>query len=162
MRHAVRAIGFAMVFPLAACDNSPTMPATDDGVVPDFAILENDRNPFSASLFVCTEVVDFTGEFHVKTSFTSSASGNEHFTFHINAKGTGVGQTSGATYQWNDNIVEVVNDADLPFTLTELQTWKLIGQGAADNFLLKQRFHVTVNANGDVTVVHDTFEVTCK
>ena len=162
MRHRVFAIGFATVFPLVACESTPIGPSTDNGLAPAAAVVVNDRFPFAASVFVCSEVVAFTGEFHIKVTETISRSGNFHFTFHINAKGTGVGQTSGDTYQWNDNIVEVVNDAALPITVTALQTWKLIGKGAAANFVLKQRFHVTVNANGEVTALHDTFEVTCK
>src|SRR5919108_1447123 len=161
MRHRFLAVSFALVFPLTACESTSTGPVTDNGLAPAFAVIENDRFPFASTQFVCTELVDFTGEYHIKSSWTASNSGNLHFTFHINAKGTGVGQTSGATYQWNDAIIEVYHDAALPFTATLIQTWKLIGQGAADNFVLKARIHVTINANGDVTAEHDSLEVTC-
>jgi hypothetical protein len=155
-------ISLALAFPLGACDDTPTA-VQDDGVAPAFAVFDNDRFPFDATdIEVCGELVDFSGEFHIVTSLTTTKSGNLHTTFHINAKGTGIGQTSGTTYQWNDNIIEVVNEGTLPLTITALNTWRLIGRGHAGNFVLKQRFHVTVNANGEVTALHDTFEVTCR
>lgn len=31
-----------------------------------------------------------------------------------------------------------------------------------NNFMVHENFHVTVNANGTVTSVHDNFSVTCN
>jgi hypothetical protein len=79
----------------------------------------------------------------------------------INAERTGAGQTSGVTYQWNDNIVEVVNDAAFPITTALLPTWNLIGQGAADNFVVKERIDLAGTRMVMVTAEYDSFEITC-
>jgi hypothetical protein len=119
------------------------------------------RFPFGGTVDVCGELVDFEGEFHVVTNFVESKSGNVMSKFHINAKGTGVGQTSGAVYQWNDAINESFN-ASKGLNFTGNQSWLLIGQGKAPNFKLNSTFHITINANGEVTAEVNNFSAECK
>jgi len=38
----------------------------------------------------------------------------------------------------------------------------IIGQGPGNNFPVHETYHVAVNANDEVTVVHDNFSVDCK
>jgi hypothetical protein len=73
---------------------------------------------------------------------------------------------SGAEYVVHDTLNEhnnfTTNSAE-NFTITE--TFKVIRQGSAtpeDDFTVKALFHLTVNANGDVTAVVGRSEAECK
>ena len=48
------------------------------------------------------------------------------------------------------------------FTQTFVNNFRIIGQGPGNNFLVHEVFHITINANGDVTVIHDSISVDCK
>ena len=48
------------------------------------------------------------------------------------------------------------------FNQTFINNFRIIGQGPGNNFLVHENFHLTINANGDVTTVHDNFSVDCK
>ena len=111
--------------------------------------------PFTFFIDPCNlEAIDGSGIFHAKTSATVSTSGQVTLTFHINAKGKGTGQTTGASYEWNDVIQDVIlfdgNDG-FPATETFRQRFHLIGQGGVPNRILNGDFQFTVNANGTMT-----------
>lgn len=119
------------------------------------------RFPFSSLENVCGDVVEFDGLFHVVVNEVISNSGNITAKFHINAKGTGVGQTSGAVYQWNDAINETLN-LSKGGNLTRTQTFSLVSQGKTQNFKGHLTYHITVNANGEVTTEFENLSVECK
>jgi hypothetical protein len=109
--------------------------------------------PFAFSVDNCVETVDLTGTFHEVVQFFVGPGGREHFRFHINAKGTGVGRLTGARYQWNDRLFDISNIAPAEtgtFTLNDKA--RLIGQGSAVNTEIATRIKITVNAQGGVTV----------
>lgn len=118
--------------------------------------------PFIALIDVCgEELVEFQGMYHYTETLRFSDNGKIHYKFHINAKGTGVGLSSGTTYQWNDSINESANlSPGESYTFT--QTWNMIGQGDAPNLRIKARFHVTVNANGELTVLFNSSTADCN
>ncbi|SMD43329.1 hypothetical protein SAMN00777080_1919 [Aquiflexum balticum DSM 16537] len=117
--------------------------------------------PFLASVDLCGELVDIEGEFHVVTNSVTSNSGNTTSKYHINLKGTGVGQTSGAIYQVNETINETSNSAK-GFNVTFNRSFSLIGQGKAPNFKGNITYHITINANGELTAEVDNFRAICK
>ncbi len=43
-----------------------------------------------------------------------------------------------------------------------VNNFRMIGPGPGNNYLEHQNTHITINANGDVTVTHDNFSVDCK
>jgi hypothetical protein len=47
-------------------------------------------------------------------------------------------------------------------TETYVNSFRMIGPGPGNNFLLHQSFHVTISANGDTTVVNDHFSIECR
>jgi hypothetical protein len=51
---------------------------------------------------------------------------------------------------------------DEPRTITFVHNFNLIGPGTATNLRGRGRFHLTINANGTVTVERETFEVVCR
>ena len=117
--------------------------------------------PFATTVDICGELVDVEGEFHFVENSVISNSGNSTSKFHINAKGIGVGQTSGAVYQWNDAINESLNlSKGGNYTFT--QTLLIVGQGKAPNFKGHLTYHITVNANGDVTTEFENLKIDCK
>ena len=147
------------------CDRAPTAPArTPESQSPRLAVSVNETDlPFAFDVGGCGEVVHVEGTFHVVIASTASQGGGTTDRFHINAKGTGTGLTSGATYQWNDAINQTVLSREGALKVgSATQTTTMIGQGAAPDLKFVGRFHVTVNANGDVTVVIDRADVICN
>jgi len=45
---------------------------------------------------------------------------------------------------------------------TFINNFRIIGQGNGNNLLMHETFHVTVNANGALTVLIDKIESDCK
>ena len=147
---------------LVACDGSRSTAPKVTPTAPRLEVLENERDlPFAFDVPTCDEVVQITGVFHVVIASTASPSGNTSDRFHINAKGIGIGATSGATYQWNDAINQTVNFRGEQPVIAAAQT-TLVGQGGVSDIRFRARFHVTVNANGDLTVLIDEFEAICS
>jgi len=144
---------------LIACDSGP-MPgepsAELEGIAYQPASVAKPNpsfQPFAFSFDNCVETVDVAGTFHGVTQVFVGPNGKEHFRFHINAKGTGVGRTTGARYQWNDRLFDITNVVPSgrgTFTLNDRT--RLIGQGAAVNTVVATQIKVTVNGQGNVTV----------
>lgn len=110
------------------------------------------------------ELVDFTGDLHVLFSFTINAnhvSGKAHF----QPQGvSGVGLVTGDKYQ-AAGVTQEHFEGNLingQFTDTFVNNFRLIGKGPGNNFLVHENFHVTINANGDVTAFVDNFSIDCK
>jgi hypothetical protein len=110
----------------------------------------------------CTgEPITLSGELNITNVVTADANGGFHFNYTlVPSQVRGVG-ASGATYKavggerehFNVTAGETLND-------TYTNTFNLISQGGGDNFIVHVTFHVTVDANGDVTaeVVLDSAE----
>jgi hypothetical protein len=43
-----------------------------------------------------------------------------------------------------------------------VNNFRIIGQGPGNNYLVHEVFHVTINANGEVTAYVDNFSIECK
>ena len=152
--------GLALTLSACAEPTSPNPLST-----PSFAVTDNQRLPFTFFIPPCNlEAIDGSGIFHVKISTTVSRSGQVTLTFHINAKGKGTGQTTGAKYEWNDVIQDVLhfdgNDG-FPATETFRQRFRLIGQGRVPNRVVNIDFQFTVNANGTQTQFRFKFVDAC-
>ena len=103
---------------LAACEpgTAPEGPAVGLiialGSRPQYAARLNPSfQPFAFSVDNCVETVDVSGTFHEVVQGFVGPNGKEHFRFHINAKGSGVGRLTGARYQWNDRLFDITNIA---------------------------------------------------
>jgi hypothetical protein len=150
---------------LVACDGSRSTAPRVTPSAPSLAVVDNESDlPFAFDVATCDEVVHISGVFHVVTTETVSPTGNTATRFHINAKGVGIGATSGATYQWNDAINQTFNirDGGESGVIAAPQTTELIGQGGVSDIHFLARFHITVNANGELTVEIDQFDAICK
>jgi hypothetical protein len=112
----------------------------------------------------CTgEQVHFTGS----TTFSFAFSTNNN-TFHISDHATerldGVGLTTGAKYRTNveENLEANGSLSGFPVEENMVFNQHVIAQGALDNFNLKETFHITINANGTITVDRISVEASCQ
>jgi hypothetical protein len=134
------------------------------------AVTTNDKQTTAFSVFVpCAnagagESVDGTIDLH--TLITSTVNGNNvSGKFHFEPQGGDlVGSVTGDKYQptgvTQDHFKGSLQNGQ--FTETFVNNFRIIGQGPGNNFLVHEVFHITINANGDVTVNHDRVSVDCK
>jgi len=129
------------------------------------AFTDSVRFPFAFDVFVpCAnngagEVVTLVGTLHEVFHIVFDANGRVHFKIHDQPQSvSGIGQTSGAKYQGTG--VTQQQAGTNPFTF--VNNFRIIGQGPGNNFLVHQLFHVTVNANGNVTAFVDRASFECR
>jgi hypothetical protein len=110
------------------------------------------------------EIVDLSGPLHVLMSFTingNNVSGVQHF----QPQGiSGTGETTGAKYQAT-GVTSTTFQQSLQngqASETFINRFDIIGQGPGNNFRVHETAHITINANGTVTVNFDNFNVECK
>jgi hypothetical protein len=108
------------------------------------------------------ESVDFT--YTIEFSMRGTVNGNRvNTSIHQSEQYDGVGQTSGNTYHGNSQIKQTenysLNNGQLIFDF--VAHTMVTTPGGSNNLKISQTFHVTVNANGDVSVLRGdatTFE----
>ena len=110
------------------------------------------------------ELVDLSGPLHTLITFTingNNVSGKTHFQPQDIS---GTGETTGDKYQATGVTQESFKGSfqNGQFSDTFVNNFRIIGQGPGNNFLVHENLHITVNANGRVTVFHDNFSVECK
>ena len=157
-----------------SCDRSP--PALEEAAIPgipgpDLAVLVNERTILPFVLFVpCAlggagEFVSADLRLHVRLSETFDAAGGHHVQGQFQPMGgSGVGQTTGATYRATGITREGfnVNAGGLPLEDTFVNNFRWIGPGPGNNYLVHQTLHITVNENGFVTADVTSTSVDCK
>jgi hypothetical protein len=112
----------------------------------------------------CEEPIELSGTLHIVSHVTFDAAGGLHFVSQTNPQGvTGIGLTSGTVYQGTgvgrSNFILPVGGV---IVSTYVSSFKLIGRGATDNYLVQTVFHSTVNSTGTVTSVVEQFTVKCQ
>jgi hypothetical protein len=133
-------------------------------------VLVNDSFDVSLLVFVpCAnggagELVDLEGPLHELISITingNHVSGDSH----NQPQGiSGVGESTGDTYHATGVTQDHFSGSftNGQFNETFVNNFRVIGQGPGNNFTVHENLHITVNANGDVTVFHDNFSADCK
>jgi hypothetical protein len=111
----------------------------------------------------CTgEDVHFTGS---ETTSVAVSTNNDifHFYARIYERLDGVGLTTGAQYKASREInsEENASFSGFPIEQDAVINEQLIGQGAVANQTLKSTFHITINANGTITVNRSSIEFAC-
>jgi len=134
------------------------------------AVQLNDTTEIALTVFVpCAdggagELVDLAGPLHTLVSFTingNNVSGYSHFQPQ---EVVGVGETTGVKYQATGVTQESFKTAFLngQANLTLVNNFRIIGQGPGNNYLVHETLHLTINANGTITFVHDNFSAACQ
>ena len=108
------------------------------------------------------DLVTYSGTVHFVFRTTVDGNGGLHLGLHANAQVQGTGAAAGTKYaaseELNDNLNLNTGATEENFT----HAFKLIAQGKDPNFKLLESFHVTINANGTVTVLRSNIGATCK
>jgi hypothetical protein len=163
---AAFSIGIAAMLVACSADSAtaPRRRLTQTGD-PSRAVVVNDtRTPVSGTVFnPCNgEPVPFQGYIHSTFRLEFDNGGGIHVGSHFNAQGiTGVGAISGATYTGNQADNDQFN-AKYGEEETFETHFSEIAHGPVPNFVLFEVAHVTVNANGTVTVFFDNFRSECQ
>lgn len=134
------------------------------------AVTTNLWTPVSASIpNACVgEWIDLEGEIHWVTSVTWDETGGYHVAIHVNrANVKGTGQSSGAKYIFNGGKNDTYNvSSELPpqepWERTVVIRQHMVGTGGANSGTLYTIYHVTFNANGELTVVFTNAHFSCK
>lgn len=110
------------------------------------------------------EVVSLSGPLHVLITYTvngNHVSGKTHF----QPQGLfGTGQVTGDAYH-GVGVTQSEFSGSLEngqFNQTYLNNFRIIGQGPGNNFAIHENFHLTINANGELSTYHDNFSADCK
>ena len=128
----------------------------------------NDMSDINLTVFVpCAaggagELVDLSGPLHTLITFTINGN-NVSGTAHFQPQGlSGTGETTGDKYQ----ATGVTKDTSFKVSFqnrqaqqTFVNNFRIIGTGPGNNFLVHEETHITINANGIVTVVHDNVSI---
>lgn len=174
MRRPIR--GFALTLPLAllACSEAARNdnPLGPSELLPAAAevFTDNFKEPIDLLVFVpCADggagdLVLLSGNLHILTHLT--VNGNRFvYKDHFQPQGiSGVGLSTGDKYQATGVTQDRFGGSFVngQFSETFVNNFRIIGQGPGNNFLVHENFHVTINANGEVTVVLDNFRTACK
>ena len=124
--------------------------------------------PFSESVPCANGGVGETisGDVQLHVLFTSTVNGNKvSGKFHFQPQGsTLVGETTGDVYRATGVTQGSFNGSltNGHYTETFVNNFRMIGPGPGNNLLIHETFHITINANGDVTVERESLSDECK
>jgi hypothetical protein len=130
------------------------------------------RSDLSAGVFVsCAlggvgEDVLVAGTITTVLRTSTDASGGTHFVLRANYDSlSGTGLTSGTRYRAVATEGDTTHNFDPfvgpPYSFTSTRHVRFVGQGPDNDFTVIDTSHVTVNANDEVTVIHDDIRVDC-
>ena len=131
----------------------------------------NDTSEINLTVFVpCAaggagELVDLSGPLHTLITFSINGN-NVSGTAHFQPQGlSGTGETTGDKYQ----ATGVTKDTSFKVSFqngqaqqTFVNNFRIIGTGPGNNYLVHEVAHITFNADGTLTVFHDSFSIDCK
>jgi hypothetical protein len=161
---------------LAACDAVPT--ETSESARPADGLFASARTtaftvsqsiPLVATTFVpCAnggagELVDLTGRLH--DLFHVTRHSDDRLTVKIldQPQGvSGVGESTGDRYRGTGVSQTTITNGRFGSTFTHIDNFRIIGPGPGNNFTVHVNTHITVNANGTVTVEVDHVKVECQ
>ena len=134
-------------------------------------VIANDQDDIFFVAFVpCAdggagEFIEGEGRLHVLIRQTIDSAGGLHLGTHFQPMGLkAIGQTTGDRYNATGVTQTSTNIAGggLPFTDTYINNFRMVGTGQnAVSYHVHTTFHVTVNANGEVTAFVDNTRITC-
>jgi hypothetical protein len=106
-------------------------------------------------------------ELHVVTKSVINSGGRISLSSHFQPIGNwdGVGSVTGDTYQATGVTLQDENSDNIttfPFETTYINNFRWIGPGPGNNVLVHTVAHVTINANGDITVNKIDTSSECK
>jgi hypothetical protein len=103
--------------------------------------------------------VTLTGTIHTLLKETTNANGSSSF-FSINETLSGIGDLTGAKYQGGQSERITSNTVGAQVFDLTISVW-LVGQGRIPNTFIDTDFHVTEDANGNITAEREADRVRC-
>lgn len=119
----------------------------------------NQNNPCSG------ELVEASGTLHIIMHLVVDGNGGQHLMLHFQPQGMeGVGLTSGIKYRavGLTQMLMNIGSGGLPITLTEVDSFRFIGTGPDNNFMIQSAFHITTNAQGELVADAFQFYFVCR
>src|SRR6476660_2903734 len=167
----VLAIVFVSAYTLSvtACSKETNVALANTDIQPAHGFTSSGRFNISFALSVpCAnngigEDIFFEGTLHETFYVTAN---NNKFILKIIADAqeiTGTGQITGIKYHATGETEQAINQTFIngQFTTPYVNNFKIIGPEKNNSFLISENAHITVNANGTVTVCFDNFSVDC-
>jgi hypothetical protein len=109
------------------------------------------------------EALYLQGDLHMVIR-SDIVNGKQHYRLHYNQQNiVGTGLTTGTEYRVSGTENTTLNWEvfSAPVDSTQVVQVHIIGQGTDADYLLRETFHVTVNANGELTASLDDMKLTC-
>jgi hypothetical protein len=108
------------------------------------------------------EFVLLSGTQHQLFHVTTDGNGGLHLKSTIQSQGlSGIGLTTADRYQ-GTGATQSETDLTVGVEQTLVSSFKVIGEGTDNNFLVQQTTHLTVTPNGDLTAFVNDFSVECR
>jgi hypothetical protein len=107
------------------------------------------------------ENVTFSGVLHTEGHIVSQNPDSVHLQLHENSSDVKGSGSFGNNYTVPIAVNQVLTLGP-GVTATERVTENVISSGSAPNFLIHELIHVTVDANGNIRALVDTFSAECK
>lgn len=157
----------------ASCSQEPTEALTGPAILtPARAETETIHERFSIELLVfvpCAdegagELVLLEGTLHSLFHITINGN-NFKMKVHDQPQGiSGTGLTTGDKYQATGVTQQTFGGSFVngQFSDTYVNNFRIIGLGPGNNFLLHEKFHITLDAKGGLTASVDNFSVECR
>jgi hypothetical protein len=132
--------------------------------------VSNQKLPFDDSVFIpCAnggagEEVYLSGTLHATYTITINGN-NVRVKYHYQPQEVkGIGAVTGDQYNATGVTQDEINGSFFNgrYEETSINNFRIIGQGNGNNYLVHETVHVTVNANGVVTVALDKLAIDCK
>jgi hypothetical protein len=160
---------------LAGCGSSPTDTSSTESLAPGSEPAAR-AETFTVSQFFELDIAVFVDCANGGVGENVTLSGTLHDLFHITINGnkvvvkfhdqpqgiSGVGEISGDLYHATGVTQETTTTGVIGVTDNFVNNFKIIGPRPGNNFLVHENLHVTVNANGTLTVLRDHVTVECK
>jgi hypothetical protein len=155
-----RFLAFPLVLTLAAL--MFTLPAKAE-------VISNSLESFSATIPIdCDndgtpeDVVELSGDLHVLVTATTNDNVTTMKVQFVPRNITGTGLITGAAYRGVGLTTQTSTQvSDGPQVFTFVNNFYIIGQAGGYRYLAHETSHVTVDADGNVIVDHDSVFVTC-
>ncbi len=159
---------------LAGCSSSPTDTSSTESVAGSAPAAR--AQSFTVSQFFEIEIPVFVDCANGGAGENVILTGVLHDLFHVTINGnkfvlkshdqpqgiSGVGEISGDVYYATGVTQETVATGVVGVADNFVNNFKIIGQRTGNNILIHENLHVTVNANGTLTVFLDHLTAECK
>jgi len=133
-------------------------------------VMINDKTDLNLSVFIpCAasgagEMLDVSGPLHTLVSATVNGNNISGY-FHFQPQAiSGTWESTGTRYRATGVTQQSFKSSlqNGQANLTFVNNFRMIGQGPGNNYLMHENLHITINADGTLTVFHDNFSFDCK